>query len=112
MSDDFEDFYNKKNVYNLVSGGKKDEPEDEDERVPASDALRQFADMLEQFELEGLYVEVAGVAMVPDIGVALCGNSETGRDGMNTMLDLGKTAIVMEYLNAGEDYDDDEPTIQ
>jgi len=84
-------------------GGKQDE------RVPASQALREFADMLEQFEVEGIDVEVAGVAMVPDLGVALCGNSETGNDGLNTMLDLGKTAIIMKYLN--EDYDDEPSTI-
>ena len=79
------------------------------ERIPASTALRQFADTLEQFEVEGVDIEVAGVALVPDIGVALCGNSETGNDGMNTMLDLGKTAIIMQYLN--EDYDDEPTTI-
>jgi len=84
-------------------GGKQDE------RVPASQALREFADLLEQFEVEGIDVEVAGVAMVPDLGVALCGNSETGNDGLNTMLDLGKTAIIMKYLN--EDYDDEPSTI-
>jgi hypothetical protein len=83
-------------------GGKKDD------KVPASEALRQFADLLEEFEREGADVEVAGVALVPDVGVALCGNSETGNDGLNTMLDLGKTAIIMQYLN--EDYDD-EPII-
>ena len=83
-------------------GGKNDD------RLPASQALREFADLIEQFEMEGLDVEVAGVAMIPDLGVALCGNSETGNDGLNTMLDLGKTAIIMQYLN--EDYDND-PTI-
>lgn len=81
-------------------GGKQDD------RVPASQALREFADLIEQFEMEGVDVEVAGVAMIPDLGVALCGNSETGNDGLNTMLDLGKTAIIMQYLN--EDYDDDQ----
>ena len=86
-------------------GGKKDD----DDRVPASQVLRDFADLLEQFENEGVTVEVAGVALVPDVGVALCGNSETGNDGLNTMLDLGKTAIIMQYLNEGE-YDD-EPTL-
>ena len=50
-------------------------------------------------------VEVAAVALIPEVGVALCGNSETGNDGLNTMLDIGKTAIVMQYLN--EEYDDD-----
>ena len=75
------------------------------QRVPASTALRKFADSLEQFEVEGVDIEVAGVALVPEVGVALCGNSETGNDGMNTMLDLGKTAIIMQYLNE-EDYDD------
>ena len=84
-------------------GGSK-----KDDKVPASVALRQFADLIEEFEQEGTDVEVAGVALVPDVGVALCGNSETGNDGLNTMLDLGKTAIIMQYLN--EDYDD-EPSI-
>lgn len=79
------------------------------ERISAADALRQFADKLEQFEMEGLEVEVAGVALVPDVGVALCGNSETGNDGINTMLDLGKTAIIMQYLN--EEYDDEPTTL-
>jgi hypothetical protein len=83
-------------------GGKQDD------RTPASQALREFADLLEQFEVEGVDVEVAGVALVPDLGVALCGNSATGNDGLNTMLDLGKTAIVMKYMNE----EDDEPTIQ
>ena len=81
-------------------GGKED-------RTTAAEALRQFADILEQFEADGVEVEVAGVALIPDVGVALCGNSETGNDGINTMLDLGKTAVIMQYLN--EDYDD-EPT--
>ena len=84
-------------------GGKQDD------RVPASQALREFADLIEQFEMEGVDVEVAGVAMIPDLGVALCGNSETGNDGLNTMLDLGKTAIIMQYLN--EDYDNEPPSI-
>ena len=84
-------------------GGKQDD------RVPASQALREFADLIEQFEMEGMDVEVAGVAMIPDLGVALCGNSETGNDGLNTMLDLGKTAIIMQYLN--EDYDNEPPSI-
>ena len=107
MSDDTKDFFSRKNVY-AIRGGKGNEPEEE-ERTPASEVLRQFADLLEQFEVEGVYVEVAGVAMVPDVGVALCGNSETGNDGLNTMLDIGKTAVIMQYIN--EEYDD-EPTIQ
>ena len=83
-------------------GGKQDE-----KRVPASEALRQFADVLEEMEKSYGDIEVAGVALVPEIGVALCGNSETGNDGMMTMLEIGKTAIVMQYLN-GDEYD--EPT--
>ena len=78
-------------------GGKKG-------NVPASKALREFADLLEQMEAEYGEIEVAGVALVPEIGVALCGNSETGNDGMMTMLEIGKTAIVMQYLN-GDDYE-------
>ena len=85
-------------------GGKQ-----EDERTTAADTLRQFADLLKQFEDDGVEVEVAGVALVPEVGVALCGNSNTGNDGINTMLDLGKTAIIMQYLN--EDYDYEPPTI-
>jgi len=85
-----------------VPGGKQ-------ERTSASEALRKFADLLEEFEINGVDVEVAGVALVPDIGVALCGNSETGNDGLNTMLDLGKTAIIMQYLN--EEYEDEDNTI-
>ena len=73
----------------------------------AAEALREFADLLEELDPEGV-VEVAACALVPEVGVALCGNSETGNDGMNTMFDLGKTAIIMQFLN--EEYDDD-PTI-
>lgn len=76
-----------------------------DEKVPASQALRDFADLIEEFEISYGDIEVAGVALVPEIGVALCGNSTTGNDGMNTMLDIGKTAIIMQYLNDGDDYD-------
>ena len=77
-------------------------------RVSAAQALREFADMIESMDPNGV-VEVAGVALIPDVGVALCGNSETGNDGLNTMLDIGKTAVIMQYIN--EEYDD-EPTIQ
>jgi len=101
MSDD--DYWRKKNVFG-IKGGKYTEPEED--RISAARALREFADLLEQFEDQGVTVEVAGVALVPDVGVALCGNSETGNDGLNTMLDLGKTAIIMQYLNEGE-YDDE-----
>ena len=80
-------------------GGKKDESK------PASEALREFADLLEEMEISYGTIEVAGVALIPEIGVALCGNSETGNDGMMTMLEIGKTAIVMQYIN-GEEYDD------
>ena len=73
----------------------------------AADTLREFATLLEELDPNGV-VEVAAVALVPEVGVALCGNSETGNDGMNTMLDIGKTAIIMQYLN--EEYDD-APTI-
>lgn len=83
-------------------GGKQDQ-------VPAAEALRKFADLLEEFEATTGTVEVAAVALVPEVGVALCGNSETGNDGMNTMLDLGKTAIIMQYLN--EEYDHEPPTV-
>ena len=55
-------------------------------------------------------VEVVAVALIPEIGVALCGNSETGNDGMMTMLEIGKTAIVMEYIN-GVDGSDEDGTI-
>ena len=79
-------------------GGKKD-------AVPASEALRKFADMLAELEEAYGYVEVAGVALVPEIGVALCSNSQTGNDGLNTMLDIGKTAIILQYINGEEDYD-------
>ncbi len=107
MSDE-DDFFSKKNVFS-IKGGKIEEEETQ-ERTLASEALRQFADMLEEMEISyGTTIEVAGVALVPELGVALCGNSETGNDGMNTMLDLGKTAIIMQYLN--EDYDDGSDTI-
>jgi len=80
-------------------------PGGKDARKPASQALREFADLLEEFEKQEIEIEVAGVAMIPELGVALCGNSATGNDGLNTMLDLGKTAIIMQYLNE-EEYDD------
>mgnify|MGYP007114542473 CR=1 FL=1 len=92
MSDD--------NVY-AINGGKKEE------RVKPGDALRQFADMLEALEEQYGEVEIVAVGLVPTIGVTLCGNSLTGNDGMMTMLEIGKTAIVMEYLEGQEDEDDD-----
>lgn len=82
-------------------GGKK--------RTPAYEALRQFADLLEEMEAAYGDIEVAAVALVPEIGVALCGNSETGNDGMMTMLEIGKTSIVMQYLNG--DYEDEPDTL-
>lgn len=80
-----------------------DFPTPEDKKS-AAESLREFADLLEEMDPSGV-VEVAAVALIPEVGVALCGNSETGNDGLNTMLDIGKTAIVMQYLN--EEYDDD-----
>lgn len=79
-----------------------------DGKKSATQALREFADMIESMDPNGV-VEVAAVALIPEVGVALCGNSETGNDGLNTMLDIGKTAVIMQYIN--EEYDD-EPTIQ
>jgi len=81
-------------------GGRKDE------NKPASEALREFADLLEEMELSYGTIEVAGVALIPEIGVALCGNSETGNDGMMSMLEIGKTAIVMSYINGEDEYED------
>lgn len=78
-------------------------PSNEPKQVAAWEALRKFADLLEAYGDDT--IEVAGVALVPGIGVALCGNSDTGNDGMNTMFDVGKTAIIMQYLGE-EDYDD------
>lgn len=80
-------------------GGKK-----EDMR-PASEALREFADLLEEMEISYGEIEVACTALIPEIGVALCGNSQTGNDGMMTMFEIGKTAIVMQYLNGDEEYE-------
>ena len=79
-------------------GGRKDSK-------PASEALREFADLLEEMENTYGDIEVAGVALIPEIGVALCGNSETGNDGMMTMLEIGKTAIVMQYINGEDEYE-------
>lgn len=86
------------NIFELKAG--------KPERVKPADALRQFADLLE--EMEEIYgeVEVAGVALIPEIGVALCGNSATGNDGLMTMLEIGKTAIVMQYLDGEVDVDE------
>ena len=83
-------------------------PPVKDDRGPADDALSQFAELMGQMEAEYGEVEVVAVALIPEIGVALCGNSETGNDGMMTMLEIGKTAIVMEYLNGvdGGDFDE------
>ena len=103
MSDEY---WKNKNVF-AIDGGKVEEKE---ERVKPHDALRQFADMLEVLEEQYGEIEIVAVGLVPTIGVTLCGNSLTGNDGMMTMLEIGKTAIVMEYLEGQED--DDEPTIQ
>lgn len=91
------------NVYKL-----RPVPPIKDDRVPADDALGQFAELMGQMEAEYGEVEVVAVALIPEIGVALCGNSETGNDGMMTMLEIGKTAIVMEYLNGVDGSDEDE----
>jgi len=91
------------NVYKL-----RPVPPVKDDRVPADDALSQFAELMGQMEAEYGEVEVVAVALIPEIGVALCGNSETGNDGMMTMLEIGKTAIVMEYLNGVDGSDEDE----
>lgn len=91
------------NVYKL-----RPVPPIKDDRVPADDALSQFAELMGQMEAEYGEVEVVAVALIPEIGVALCGNSETGNDGMMTMLEIGKTAIVMEYLNGVDGSDEDE----
>ena len=93
------------NVYKL-----RPVPPLKEERVPAYDALSQFADLMSQMEMEYGEVEVVAVALIPEIGVALCGNSETGNDGMMTMLEIGKTAIVMEYIN-GVDGSEEDGTI-
>ena len=82
-----------------------DFPSKSEDKVSASQALREFADLMEEMEISYGDIEVAGVALIPEIGVALCGNSETGNDGLMTMLEIGKTAIVMQYLN-GDEYDD------
>lgn len=73
------------------------------ERVKSHEALRKFADLLEEMEETYGDVEVAAVALIPEIGVALCGNSETGNDGLMTMMEIGKTAIVMQFINGEED---------
>jgi hypothetical protein len=101
MSDDY---WKNKNVF-AIDGGKKEEAKEE--RVKPHDALRQFADMLEVLEEQYGEIEVVAVGLVPTLGVTLCGNSLTGNDGMMTMLEIGKTAIVMEYLEGQEDEDDD-----
>jgi hypothetical protein len=99
MSDDDD----KSNVF-AIGGGRKEE---EKEKPVAHVELRRFADMLEALEGEYGHIEMAAVAFVPGIGVIpLAGNSETGRDGMLTMFEIGKTAIVMEYIN-GVDEDDE-----
>ena len=87
-------------VVQFPGGGAKKE-----EIKLASEALREFADLMEELEISYGDIEVAGCALVPELGVVLCGNSATGRDGMMTMLEIGKTAIVMEYLNGEDDYD-------
>ena len=97
MSDD-----DKSNVF-AIDGGKQVK----EERVKPHDALRQFADMLEVLEEQYGEIEIVAVGLVPTLGVTFCGNSLTGRDGMMTMLEIGKTAIVMEYLEGQEEEDDD-----
>jgi hypothetical protein len=91
------------NVYKL-----RPVPPVKEERVPAYDALSQFADLMSQAEMEHGDVEIVAVALIPEVGVALCGNSETGSDGMMTMLEIGKTAIVMEYINGTEGSEEDD----
>ena len=81
-----------------------DFPSREGRQISASEALREFADVLEEMEKTYGFIEVVGCALIPEIGVALCGNSDTGNDGMMPMLEIGKTAIVMQYLN-GDDYE-------
>ena len=101
MSDDDD----KTNVF-AIDGGKKEE-EEKEPRMIAHVELRRFADMLEACEEEYGHIEMAAVAYVPGVGmIPLAGNSETGRDGMLTMFEIGKTAIVIEYIN-GVDEDDD-----
>lgn len=90
------------NVF-AIRGGKV---EDKEERTTSYDALRQFADVLEELEKQYGDVEIVAVGLVPELGVTLCGNSETGNDGMMTMLEIGKTAIVMQYLEGVEEDDD------
>ena len=85
------------NVF-AIRGGKVEE-----ERTTSYDALRQFADLLEELENQYGDVEIVAVGLVPELGVTLCGNSETGNDGMMTMLEIGKTAIVMQYLEGVEE---------
>ena len=87
------------NVYDFPS---------KDGKKSATQALREFADMIESMDPNGV-VEVAAVALIPEVGVALCGNSETGNDGLNTMLDRGKPAVIMQYINEEHDH---EPPIQ
>ena len=90
------------NVFS-IRGGKV---EDKEERTTSYDALRQFADILEAMEKQYGDVEIVAVGLVPELGVTLCGNSETGNDGMMTMLEIGKTAIVMQYLEGVEEDDE------
>jgi predicted tellurium resistance membrane protein TerC len=79
-----------------------------EEKLIAHVELRRFADLLEVLSEEYGHIEMAAVAFVPNVGVPLCGNSETGRDGMLTMFEIGKTAIVMEYI---EGVDEDDETV-
>ena len=101
MSDDY---WKNKNVF-AIDGGKKEEVKEE--RVKPHDALRQFADMVEVLEEQYGEIEIVAVGLVPELGVTLCGNSETGNDGMMTMLEIGKTAIVMQYLEGVDEEEDD-----
>ena len=98
MNDD-----DKGNVFS-IAGGRKEEMKEE--RVKPHDALRRFADMIEVLEEQYGEIEIVAVGLVPELGVTLCGNSETGNDGMMTMLEIGKTAIVMQYLEGVEDDDE------
>jgi hypothetical protein len=86
------------NVFS-IKGGKED-------KVKASEALRAFADLMEEMEISYGDIEVAGVALVPEIGLAYCGNSQTGNDGMLTMFEIGKTGLVLQYMNGEEEETD------
>ena len=83
--------------------GQEDQPK-------GSELLRQMADMLEQFEEQGMEAEVAAISLVDGLPAPIVAkNCVTGNDGAMALFNVGVTSLAMMYLGLAEtgDYDDD-----